>query len=1133
MQNLLKKYCLDDKDNGLLLFDMPTGSGKTYNVVDFMFNNFEILDKKVFYITPLKKNLAYEKLQEKFVKANKLNAFNNQVLYIKSNVDSIIDNFNDVYKEFPEKIKFANATKHVKVLIEIIKSNLNIEFKNEAMNSLREEWEPEFRSIIETLVLFDDNNKKRNYDQRFKFIMEEHPWIKILYPAVLTDKAKIIFMTVDKFLAMNSTIIRPSYTIIGDDIINDSIIFIDEFDSAKENMLNSIIQNAINSKVALLDLFHAIYAGLTVCDFTKKLMMPSHYNIERKNVSYNFLNPNEIIEQIKKYAEDLKQKYNLQFLHKLESNVQDGAYFMFQDHRFISILPENKSFLLLNTEKNENINKIVPSDYSNDKLQSLRSLLFDLNNFLTFFQIGVGFIANNYKQLKLELNEDKNLISYDACVKTVLAEFGLEGRYLQYFSKTIVKNKRNKDFMKRPLAQDLDFTSYEKGFRYYAIVDSDLFDTQSKINYIAINDSPEKILLNVCSKAKVIGISASSSIRTVTGNFDLNYLEAKLDIQFEHITKEEREILRQGFSKQICHYDRTNINICPIKIDEMNIEETIAKFSTNIAKEIEKIFKLIEKDFDKIRYLKLFVSMQNFLNDSNQYSFLFITNKLLRDSKNFNIKDASKIYGMLSNEKQIDAYLFVLFGDVDLYEQKKKEIEEKLASGKKVMVISSYQTLGAGQNLQYKIPSNFIKNQDYVAINDLDYLDKEKDFDSIFLDRPTNIFVNMNDDLIEETQFIKYICQNKFLEENGEIDEQLAYENIKKGFESIHKLRMSNFKTPDAKSIKLHVAKIIQQAIGRICRTKHKSKEIHIYFDDKLKLDMLGIKKHYKRILINPEFKAFLDYFDSSSDYEDNSEQYNNMAKAAWTKSEKYISKIMDFRNGNIDKWERLREIVLRSPTTNNPAEGISIYVKLPKQNNQYSYSEKPKKISFTDNIGDVINEQNSGLTNMLLIPGLKDFFKENNYAVSFKRANYILTPAMFERIYKGMLGETAGYFIFKNLLNVELDRIRDGDRYEKFDFYKNDVYIDFKNYSGFKDFKRDEVVVNIKDKLKNCGGNIALIINILKPAGLSPYRYIDNIDKNVVIIPYLYDLDKKEFNNKALAFILKLFRNAIDFTDL
>lgn len=59
MIELLNKYCIENKkDTGLMLLDMPTGSGKTYNVLQFIKNYLkQNNDKKIFFVTTLKKNL--------------------------------------------------------------------------------------------------------------------------------------------------------------------------------------------------------------------------------------------------------------------------------------------------------------------------------------------------------------------------------------------------------------------------------------------------------------------------------------------------------------------------------------------------------------------------------------------------------------------------------------------------------------------------------------------------------------------------------------------------------------------------------------------------------------------------------------------------------------------------------------------------------------------------------------------------------------------------------------------------------------------------------------------------------------------------------------------------------------------
>ena len=45
----------------------------------------------------------------------------------------------------------------------------------------------------------------------------------------------------------------------------------------------------------------------------------------------------------------------------------------------------------------------------------------------------------------------------------------------------------------------------------------------------------------------------------------------------------------------------------------------------------------------------------------------------------------------------------VCFLKSDNFEQDKEELQQRLSCGEKIFVMSSYQTIGAGQNLQYKI----------------------------------------------------------------------------------------------------------------------------------------------------------------------------------------------------------------------------------------------------------------------------------------------------------------------------------------------------------------------------------------------------------------------------------------------
>ena len=109
MQEAVKSYvkkCQEEVDeknkaHGFTLIDMPTGTGKTYNTLlliekylrGHIFQDVE----KVIYLTPLNKNIneAYEKLRGKFSQDEK-NIFDNNVLWVKANYQSVIDELDKV-----------------------------------------------------------------------------------------------------------------------------------------------------------------------------------------------------------------------------------------------------------------------------------------------------------------------------------------------------------------------------------------------------------------------------------------------------------------------------------------------------------------------------------------------------------------------------------------------------------------------------------------------------------------------------------------------------------------------------------------------------------------------------------------------------------------------------------------------------------------------------------------------------------------------------------------------------------------------------------------------------------------------------------------------------------------------------
>lgn len=1148
MQKLLHKFCFSDSKNGLMIVDMPTGTGKTHNTIEFIYKNYNKIENKIIFITNLKKNLPLDKLEEFFKKDNRLDDYNRDVLYLDNNVDTLIENFKEVENLIPKdkysKNNILNNVKSSVKLINTLKDSLSKKSKqdfnsigskenayfimNQAREDLKEKYEKEFRELIEENLRFDEQGRKRTKAQKLELIKtnKEYKWIEKLYPAVLTDDKKIIFMSIDKFLVRNSSIVEPSYNIIDNmSLLKNSIIFIDEFDASKEILLKSIIRESLDTQVSVVELFRIIYAGLENTEFSKLLTEVSE-SLKTKidNKKGRFYTPDQILLEFRQRAKDIEQKYKLVNYHKLDATEKEKSSFLFQDYMFHTVLGDSKTIYLEN-DKDSHINWIKRSEKVEiSEENNIFLLLKDIKSFLSYFQNGVKLIADNYLYLKRERNQETNNFSYEASIKTVLSEFGIEGRYLNYLASQIKNSSKRTSSKIVDLKSELDCSVYEKGFRFYNFVDSDTFDTQSKINYLSFNLSPEKILIYLCSNSKVIGISASGTLETVTGNYDLKYIKKKLGSTYYEIDKEDQDRINADVNHKIGNYKNVNVEVDKCNITDKNYKDfliSVFEDEKNYNSILERLKDLTSDDFVKARYCKAIYAINKFFEKGIQ-SFLFITNTAMKSGLDFNYEFIQDVFTLLK-PANCDAYCYSLEGSLGKFENTKNSINKMLKNGKRMFVVSTYQTLGAGQNLQYEFNEEFA---DFIeTISDEDYSKNFKDFDAIFLDKPTNLFVNLNKNPTED-QLLKFIYQVKCLEEVGYFNLDKATEEIKKGIQIFYHASPKKIEIPKSKHIYMHTAKVILQAVGRICRTNNKSKNIFICFDQQIEKDLSQVKDELLKRPINYELKKLLE---ECQDYEQIFDSpLNNINNSKIIKINDKIESMKRFNSpSDITKWEELREIVIKYPFDNfNIHNEYDIYCELEKVNNHYycQRTDSQKYLFTEDKHNDIcICEDLANLKVLMQIPQIKDYFENKGYATNFEKSKFILLPNVFNRIYLGALGEVVGEFLVNRYLNkfgMNLERITSLERYEKFDFvFDNDKYIDFKYWTGITDKDRQKEVDRIIKKLDKCNGSIGFIVNILKPANYNPKEY-ESQDGRLIIIPYLYDPQTKTWNMEGLSLL-------------
>ena len=454
--------------------------------------------------------------------------------------------------------------------------------------------------------------------------------------------------------------------------------------------------------------------------------------------------------------------------------------------------------------------------------------------FISYFQITVSILATNYVHLRNERsNNGDDEYTYDSAIRSVLAEFDLGTVYENYLF-TQVKMLRTKS--RNSIAgSDFDFSLYENGFRYYSFENSPDYDFKSIISMFSFSQTPERILTKLCEKAKVIGVSATATLPSVLCNYDLDYLSHKMGAAYSHISADDRERLKnefaisqQGYKDIAVHaelFDSSNYSVS--LWDQVFDDSELAKAAyDHVERSLSSADGGEDNKYNHQRYFRTALAFKKFWEHEDIRSFLCMLNK--HPKRNDKFLDINVLYYLfeLITERLCDVRKTVCLLDGEGYDDKKSDIAKKLTNGEKLFVISVYQTIGAGQNLQYDIPDAV--RDSLIQTNSWNRSTK-KDFDAIYLDLPTNLTVNIwNDSHIGTEDFVKYIFETEYLQENGEISDEIARQNIKEAFgRSFCRKKFMGKTYKDKPSVCYYATKQIVQAIGRICRTNMKQPDIY------------------------------------------------------------------------------------------------------------------------------------------------------------------------------------------------------------------------------------------------------------------------------------------------------------------
>ena len=1167
LTNAICEYVKRSEKKGLVEMPLPTGFGKTHAVMqaisvmaDRKIDSFSDV-KRIIFTTTLKKNLPVEKLRE-YYKGD----FDKEVLLLKSNVDSLID-FHACggFSEIPEKFKDDAFYKMVKRLDRLKmlktkkeKSSDEFEFIQELKDRINED-EQAFRKRIRSVL--SENFRTSKEQKRAIKKKSEFQWIEKLYPYIFIDEKKIILMTMRKLLSGLSPLAGTGNSMLTEEFLKGSVLFIDEYDATKKDVKDEIIEEQLRERLDLIRVFRSVHSALHSERFSNDLLDVLHMDDYTLQKFY---------ESIIIHANELYERFHLGLSYRQEDGLVDRKKnFLFYDSQFQTILEKGKYTIFAQEDKARHRMSITKgeSDSSIDGNVAIQDLLRKVDAFMKRFSYFIWRWANAYmikensKRMERKSKDgiELDMMTVDNAAYSIIDKFlsdRQEKRIIfSYYSKMNMQAMRD--------GQRLPYSYFANGFTVFELEDNDANNDDTMMSMVKIKDTPESIMAFIAENALVFAISATAAIPSATGNYCRDYLKDVLKDDFHSLPDEDAEladyIRKELEMRNEPYHNEIDIEVNDVPEDDELIKERLINCFTD-KESAQLCLNKIELETSELgeekcsyyanKYMRLACVVRLFANQKGQQTLLYLGKALPKESDGSTLKKnvLDYIIEMVNEDVGLKEPHMIKSATLTSsnFDETKKQICERLKKGEKLIIFSSYQTVGAGQNLQYPVNESYRDN--IVTLpHSYDYENEERDIDSIYLDDITYLTENINDvKHFDLKRNMYHLMQVMECFGNYEISVETKRELIKAGFNSLQNIHPKcNVSLNDAQSIKLHVTRDVIQAIGRIGRTCMRNKHISIYIYEKVlrQLDHKTLMAEFN----SEEVKAIGKKLKTKEITECVDNQLQLAMLRANTISIQVSGKILstvkrnfkgEWSENDMRLWKELRELVLKHPTANeedlsdddlrayyiNGLQPLSKYL-FSVNNNSYrnihvwfadeDSFRKSKQIIKDENGRLVVHkcsEDDARLQMLLNIKGVREMFQKRGYAEHFQPKKYIMSPALYTNIYKGALGEVCGRYIIENSTSIKLKEIQDGNQFEYFDYRIEDypnVYIDFKHWkiSSAPYNDKDDIMREIRRKMDKIGAQRVYIIGILKDS-----ESIANVsaDERIITIPYLVDENVK-----------------------
>ena len=1123
-------------DHGIFLLPLPTGYGKTYSSLDYITDQViayykkELKQKpKFIFVTNLIKNLKKEDFEEMFANKGYPDLYEKEFAMFQNNIDNIVENFEKV--KLPVEICITESCRKLKKKIKSYKSYDNpradLEIKDlykkmvgEAERDFRKDVRKYLKDELKNSPFEDWNQVLKSPEQYPKYL-----WIFQLYPTAYIYSKSVLVMSMDKFLLPIDPIFKKSFILYDADpeFTENRTVFIDEVDASKEVMINRIVDVEFNRYINQIELFVKIHDNFEKKEFPSDIMEKSKGSFSKD------------LDKLYKKGDAIYEKYNLNNGNiRISEELRKGTNFLFHDGVYFTALDQHKGRTYYAVNYDQEINCNIISVVTEKPENELGDLLRGVRNFITETSMLLTSMATAFMLRKNKEKRNEHMIEFESALRTVLAEMlYLSDEETEYM---VQKACQHNNSRLKSTQHVFDGSFYENGFALNEFLDDEKHLLRTEIAVHQINLTPEKIMAEIGARYRVIGLSATAEVRTDINNYHWRYIKKHLKDEFVSLSKDEMKLLEQDYNQSIAGYDKIDLKAitADVIVEKMRVTSGFSDLFERapiIAMELEKYIKMHygqENNFILKRYARLFCAYAEFLENIKNYemdSMLYLAMKLPKKGDvcfdlDFIRREFSHIHRLydipLGRENDFSV---VLTGDN--YNSDRERILKELSDGKKRFIMSSYKTIGAGQNLDFIPPAG----KNIIRVGKQGDSRIKKDIDSIFLEAPTGA---LESGMENEKAALKAIVQLEYLKENGELTDPEFESKLKSIIQKNGICKKAYSSIP---SIRKYYDLLIIQALGRICRSVVKSPVIRVYISEDIFKFFFKNEILHDKIIPTPELKAVFALCDKQNQKEPDFAK--EMISAAATRSNEYASLLRTWiyksrqengawREDAMEEYKKDGELALKclQPDLSSYENDYqNSYIVLPEKTDRYYYNYSGDygniRISLSPKQGNdifpyCVSVEDSRVDLFLKWKGFKEYMEKLGYQTEFKtRADIWPSPAAFNNIYKGRIGEVFGRYLFESL-GIELEEITEPETFELFDYKvkgKN-VYIDFKNRKDAFYVEDKDMIAWIRHK-KELLGNVSVIIcNIYEETG-AVWEYKGGI----ITIPSLV----RDFNSQQL----------------